>query len=192
MGCDIHIFAEIKKEGKWLRNEKKIFPDWNDKKTDTPFDWRSYGMFGFFADVRNYSGTPVLAEPRGLPNDSEYLNALMDKPTSHNYGYFDNGVAETQKQDIECDPNYHSLSYLTLKELIDFNYDTTFEDLRYTKTTRTPSGCVFSNGAAIAEKGKVEIKTIKEFLGEGFFDELDRLKTLGEPDDVRIIFYFDN
>jgi hypothetical protein len=191
MGADIHIFAEIKKADKWERLTEKIFPD-GDRKNDAPFDWRSYGMFGFLADVRNYSSIPPLGELKGLPDDSEYLNAKLEKPSSFNYRYFDNGTAYTRKEEIEKDADYHSKTFYTLKELIEFDYDKTFEDLRYTEVTKMPNGGTFSNGAAIAKEGEGKIVTFKEFLGKGFFECIDIMKTLGEPENVRIVFWFDN
>lgn len=57
MGCDIHLFVEVKKEGEW----ECISDDW--------YDGRSYSLFGILADVRNYSKFPPISKPRGLPED---------------------------------------------------------------------------------------------------------------------------
>ncbi len=192
MGADIHIFAEVKKDNKWKKLTDDIFPDGPDRKTSHPFDWRSYGMFGFLADVRNYSNIPPLGDKKGLPDDSEYLNSELQSPTGFNYGYVDNGTAYTVKESVEKDLDYHSKSYYTLKELVDFDYDKTFEDLRYTKTTKLLGGGIISNGAEVAEPGHGSITTFREFLGEGFFEHIEILKTLESPENVRIIFWFDN
>lgn len=186
MGADIHIFAEVKKAGKWERQTEKIYPYYSDEKSDAPFDWRSYGMFGFLAGVRNYSNIPVLGELKGLPDDSEYLNQNTNPGHDEAYGY-GRIDACTVKQDIEEDYNYHHLTWLTLKELINFDYNQTFEDLRYTKVTGN-----VSDGRAVAKEGEGQITTFKEFLGNHFFKCIEILKTLGNPEDVRIIFWFDN
>lgn len=34
------------------------------------------------------------------------------------------------------------------------------------------------------------MKTYREFLGKFFFEELELMKTLGEPEDVRVVFLF--
>ncbi len=179
MGCDIHSFAEVKREGKWQRETEQIFsPNDSFGKTTEPFGWRSYGMFGFLADVRNYSRIPcITGEPRGLPDDSEYLNSA---------GRYDEDT--TRRKEVEDDYDYHSKSHIYLRQLLDFNYDDTFEDLRYTQQTGPNS----FNGAAVAEPGSGSTVTFREFLGEGFFEDLKILSTLGEPDDVRIVFWFDN
>lgn len=182
MGADIHIFTEVKKAGKWERQTEKIYPYYSDEKSDAPFDWRSYGMFGFLAGVRNYSNIPVLGELKGLPDDSEWLNQVADSQD-----WLGALSTRTVKQDVEQDYDYHHLTYFTLKELIDFDYDKCFEDLRYTETIGN-----VTNGSAIAQEGEGQVTTFKEFLGENFFKCIEILKTLGEPEDVRIIFWFDN
>ena len=176
MGCDIHIFIEVKRNGKWLKFEDDHFTldDYDKKeykkdKGGTPFDWRSYSMFGFLADIRNYSNCIPLSKPKGLPNDSEYLNED---------GYYSGsgwGMNNTsKKEDLERDYDYHSFSYLTLRELSEFDYEKTFLDERPQTDTY----------------GK--IITYREHLGGMFFVHLEELKTLGEPDDIRIVFWFDN
>lgn len=82
----------------------------------------------------------------------------------------------------------HSFSWLSLKELLDFNYDQTFEDRRVTVQTGPRSW----NGAGEAEPGGGEQTTFREFLGEAFFSQLEILKTYGEPENVRVVFGFDN
>lgn len=69
----------------------------------------------------------------------------------------------------------HSASWLSLKELLEFDYDQIFEDRR--------------NGGYTCEPGKGELTTYKEFLGEGFFEDLEKLKNSGAD---RIVFWFDN
>ena len=165
MGCDIHLMTEIKKDNKWELNEELLFID-DYSKSDSPFDRRSYRIFAFLADVRqrdNFKITPI-SEPKGLPKDSEYLNTPLEKPENYSYYGYDNGTAYTKEGQIECDVDCHSLTYLTLKELLDFDY----------------------------EQKATETETYREYLMEGYFEELEILKTLGEPENVRIVFWFDN
>ena len=96
MGCDIHTQAERKVAGKW-----EVIPGLH------PFDWRSYGMFGFLADVRNYSAVPPISKPRGM--------------------------AEGSPSDGD-DLGDHSYSWLTVEELTAFDYDKPMEDRRVTRT----------------------------------------------------------
>jgi hypothetical protein len=56
MGCDIHLQAhKLHKDGTYTVLDF------------VPFAQRSYGTFGFLADVRNHSCVPPIAEPRDLP-----------------------------------------------------------------------------------------------------------------------------
>src|SRR5690242_9164201 len=141
MGCDIHVTAEVRTESGWADSGWLVF------------DCRDYGIFGFWADVRNYSESPVIAEPRGLPDDA----------------------AMTAEQREEwADGWYHSASWLTLAELLAYDYDQTFWDRRITRD---------GNGAALAEEGEGRHVTLREFLGAWYFAELERLRSLGSPED---------
>lgn len=172
MGCDIHSYVEVRKDGRWQRaNPEFKLEDWQVKRLGKetgvrgPFDWRSYGVFGFLAGVRNYSEIPPLSEPRGLPKDAS---------------------PEVMDESDGCD--WHSYSYLTVAEMAAFDYSKTFSDMRVTRQTASNVW----NGAARAYPGEETVKTFKEFLGAAFFEDLEVLKGLGKPEDVRIVFWFDN
>jgi hypothetical protein len=173
MGCDIHSYAETKWNGKWELSTKPVFKNsWYDPKSDyfkdepkfipEPFNWRSYSMYGFLADVRNYSYSPVISEPRGLPDD-------VSDEVKKEYDYWD--------------MDGHSHSWLTLRELLDYDYDQIFEDRRTTKD---------GDGAADAGEGNGVKTSIREFLGESFFEQIEGMQKLGNPEDVRVVFWFDN
>lgn len=125
MGTDIHMRAEKRnKFGKWeaigpiFKNsaydwykalaEKKGVPvedeikshPWIKEYSEEPYTDRNYTLFAILANVRNSDGSvEIIDEPRGLPDDmSPELKA-----------YFD------------CD-YYHSMSYVTLQELVDYNW----------------------------------------------------------------------
>ncbi len=67
----------------------------------------------------------------------------------------------------------HSASYLTLAELLAVDYDQTFVDVRdYDDNDK--------------------FVTLRYFLGEGWEEIITELQTLGKPEDVRIVFDFDN
>lgn len=162
MGCDIHTFVEVRQGDTWHYFAEHIFTDL-DGPTAEPFAWRSYGTFGFLADVRNYSHVPVIAPPRGFPDDVTAEVVLVWREL--------------------WDQDGHSASWLTVAELTAFDYDQVFWDRRVTKN---------GNGAALADEGEGEHLTVREFLGTGFFHDLDQLATLGAPEDVRVVFWFDN
>lgn len=173
MGCDIHSFAEMKKKTRWVK-VGDVFPlddfdkEWYKKDfSDSPFDWRGYGMFGFLANVRNYSEVPTIIEPRGFPEDAS------------------EDVKEAWE---EWEGDGHTPSWITAQELLDFDYDQVFWDRRVTK--KRPDGII--DGASRADEGEGEHLTIREFLGDKFFEHLEVLKKLGDPKKTRIVFWFDN
>lgn len=158
MGCDIHSYVEQQDStGQW----QYIPGDWPD---DGPFGWRSYGTFGFLADVRNSSCVPPLAARRGLPADLS-IQVIFKRQE-------DDAITWT-----------HSTSWLTVDELSAFDYDATFEDRRIT---------VGSDGQATAQPGGGKTVTYREFLGESFFQDLNKLQKLNEQRPTRIVFWFDN
>lgn len=169
MGCDIHSFAEVRKDGVWELVEDAIFPydefdrEWLKKDfSSEPIRDRNYGLFGWLADVRNYSMVTPICEPKGLPRDVSDCVSL---------------------ESYDWEPDGHSHSWLSLKELLEVDYDVTFEDRRVTRG---------SNGAYIADVGEGTIVSLRDHLGNEFFSTLEVLKTLGSPEDVRLVFWFDN
>ncbi len=175
MGCDIHSYAEVrnKETGKWEQAfnfttlsefDKEHL---NREKGDSPFDWRGYGMYGFLADVRNYSYIDPIVEPRGIPDDvSETIMSEYD------YWYHD----------------AHTPSHIYLRELVEFDYTQKFWNRRIRKQTGPNSW----TGRGLADEGEGEVLPINEFLSEMFFQHIEDLKTLGDLDDVRVVFWFDN
>lgn len=160
MGCDIHIETH------------KIY----DNGTYAvlafcPFDWRSYDIFGFLANVRNYSCVPPITEPRGLPS---WVTSKHEENTVAPTCY---GFHDESEYDQFGD---HSFTYLMIDELLNFDYDKTFEDRRCS---------INGNGGSTCKVGKGKVVTFREFLGEGFFKDLEKLKELNAS---AIVFGFDS
>lgn len=132
-----------------------------------PFDGRSYSTFGFLADVRNYSLVPPIAEPRGLPDDVSQ---------------------EVADDHAEWDTDAHTESWLSVRELVDFDYDQVMNDRRVKRQIGLNSWDHGATGAP--EEGTP--KTYREFLGEHFMHEVENLQKLGDPDQFRVTFWFDN
>ncbi|WP_433568122.1 hypothetical protein ACQP1O_42980 (plasmid) [Nocardia sp. CA-151230] len=126
------------------------------------FDYRSYNLFGWLGDVRNYSVTPPLASERGVPDDAtdEVRDAL---------------------ERWDCDA--HSESWVGVDELLAFDYEASFEDRRVT---------VGTNGGRTAEPGDGTMTTYREFLGTDYFSDLDKLTILATHGPTRVVFWFDN
>ena len=146
-----------------LHIEEKVNGVWHLVEQDPNnrlFDWRNYGMYAFLAGVKNYSAIEPISKPRDIPDDiSPELRKIVDE----NLG--------------------HSASWLTIKELKDFDYNQTIEDRRYTKQI-IPT---FSDGGATCEPGQGTKMPLSEFLCESYFKQLNEFVD-GE---YRIVFWFD-
>jgi hypothetical protein len=207
MGCDIHIMAEIKKNGKW-EAAGKIFQhkNWKDEiyYSEEPYEGRNYNLFGILADVRNGRGfagiktgegfVPI-SEPKGVPKDASKVYKDMVR---------------------EWDGDGHSHSYFTVKELLayDWNQYTMLQGCvsidmykKYKDTGELPdsySGHVSGSEVILVDENDVDQKpsathvkmswTESYSLSAGYFIEntIPQLQKLGDPDDVRIVFFFDN
>jgi len=164
MGCDIHAFVEIKKGDNWESLKEPVFKldEYDRNATGTThtvklFNFRNYGLFGFLANVRNYSCIPPIAARRGMPESP--------------------GIEIAR----EYERARHSFSWVAANELLSFNYDASFEDRRD----------MDGNSDTLPE-GQGVIVTYREFLGSRFFDDLEAIRRLGEPTNVRLVFCFDS
>lgn len=169
MGCDIHCSFYREDPSEFVEISAPIVEDSRYKYE--VFDRRSYALFGFLADVRNYSAVKPISQARGLPEwyiKERYIKELkvIDKPEWFYY--------EPELDRIYC--GYHSHSWLTVKELLEFDYEQEIEDRRdYDNET-----CEVGQGAKMS---------YMEFLGEYYFKELALLENVGC---TYIVFWFDN
>ena len=137
MGCDIHGFCEVKENGVWKLNPKKVFKnpyfmsteelkerqeknpgyeisDWKrDEFQEQPSTSRSYDWFAILADVRNGRGFAGISTGDGF--------AIISGPK----GVPDDATEEWQKQVEEWDCDMHSQSFLTVEEFNNFDWNQT-------------------------------------------------------------------
>jgi len=157
MGCDIHICLERKNPtGEWVHVPLPA--------DDLRLENRVYAWFEFLADVRNYGAIPPISEPRGIPEDA---------------------APETREAHERWGVDAHSASWLSLNELVHFDYDRNTEDRRVTR--RLPSGVL--DGGCTCDPGEGQRMTFRDYLGPDFFTALRQLDELGAQ---RIVFWFDN
>jgi hypothetical protein len=160
MGTDIKSYAideigNVVSGGNWA-DSKDNCPSYGIGE-GKPFGWRNYAVFGFLADVRNYSAVTPISQPRGLPTD---LRGLEDE--------FDYG---------------HSHSWLSVDELVAFDYDALTEDRRGMRMA--PGG--FMSGAETCDIGEGQAMTYREFLRPAFFHDIAELQRIGAD---RVVFCF--
>lgn len=186
MGCDIHLYVEKKTKGKWQHIAGNFY------------DSRNYETFAILADVRNGNGIKPISPPKGLPIDV----SKAVRQESDNWGR-----------------DGHSHSYLTMQELSGFDWKQVVyiggivdeQDYHLFKKTGHPpqSWCQGVSGPNIEvvtpeemEKpntnGKDRFCRIRwpmvynDEVDSGFVEMLEELKEMGKPDEVRIVFWFDN
>lgn len=203
MGCDIHLYVEVYNETKQAWEEYvSLIPNPNyvpiratgnlvdiyrkqefRRKADewgSPhlkmvekrfYEGRSYSLFSLLADVRNDGTIEPISEPKGLPDDLS---------------------PEIQKLSDEWGIDGHSHSYFTLGDLLDVDW-----------TGSMGSKCVtddlgwyrkwYSEFIVSDNKNSLTLNNCKALLAGSFMDTIEDLKEIGKPpENIRIVFWFDN
>jgi hypothetical protein len=105
MGCDIHIYVE-KFDGKEWKSADTWSPDEYDQTRNTNYpqvyEGRNYELFAILAGVRNRYDIEPIVRPRGLPGDISN---------------------EVQSEADRWNGDGHSHSWLTLKELQEYDWN---------------------------------------------------------------------
>lgn len=184
VGCDIHPYVEVKRNGKWVRADVKVPND------------RDYWAFAKLANVRNGmgfagsdTGDPVepISEPRGLPSDT----SIQDTDDAIEYGK----------------PGYtwlgdHSHSWVTLDELLSVDYTKLVthrgfvkkdEAKRYRDHGWKPrEWCSGVWGPSAEEYEKLEWQEPLRDAASLLPQIIASICHLGEPQNVRLVFGFDS
>lgn len=238
MGCDIHIFAEVRNSAGVWEKVGKVFDSvyyrpeepvktlsdgyiWNDPKTDEPYERRNYTLFAILADVRNgyrfaskSTKTEVfpLFKGRGVPEDGsvEYLQIVADWDIDgHHHSYA--SLAELQQVDW-ADIYVSDGGYVPVAEYERIRGTSELPeywcgDTSATKLTVEAYEANYRNqleaSGQLEELGKDKIFSsiyIKMIWVESLMRSVDsfveetipRLAQLGSPEDVRVVFFFDN
>lgn len=159
MGVYIHAYVEKKIGSEW----QSLYVNRKGGLINHPAQiWgtQGYTLYGWLADVRNDSAIQPISDRRGLPDDvSQEVELLFNK----HYERFGD-------------------SWLSLGELLDFDYDVEFLDRR--------NDCSSGLDDVTLPEEKGRKITYREAFPKLFFDDLDMLKAFGDPKDIRIVFCF--
>lgn len=148
------------------RNEKWEHEPFPDGTWRGPFRQRDYIFFGVLAGVRCHDVTPI-AEPRGLPDDLDYeVNEDGYVPALLNVDLYDDEIPDCLWL------GEHSYSWVTLAELDAYPWE---EALMQVHTN-----------------GWDDTSWTREHLAQLAGDTFPWLRSLGAPDDVRVVFGFDS
>lgn len=218
MGCDIHTFVETRKnktepwkfsgeifDNGYYRKDDKI-SEWNEPKTHHFYDGRNYFLFAVLADVRNKYKVNPIKEPLGLPVDtSDEIKKENDDwgsdGHSHTYfplkelvnfnwnqiqrfsgvvgfnrfkSYLKNGEPDSWCESLSTGNRIQIMTPEEMQRMIEANYSFHSED---------------------DKRGWYTVinweKTYKEYC-KSFLESLEKLKSLGKPENVRVIIWFDN
>jgi hypothetical protein len=180
MGTDIHIVAEVFRDGAWHLAD-----------VDVP-DGRNYWAFAVLAGVRNgYGfagadrGDPLIpiSEPRGLPED---LSLELRAPP------------EDEAVDIPWLGD-HSFSWVTLEELLAYDLETpvtlhgrvTPEDAQRWKEECIPPSMsvgLFGEEGLVRLEWQEPVRNCAPLIPQ----LIEAIRPLGEPKNVRLVFGFDS
>ncbi|HBY5418639.1 hypothetical protein POY32_27605 [Klebsiella michiganensis] len=196
MGCDIHMMVELKRSV----NDKEIWVNYDHFRKNPYFgefddedeyvrielnSLRSYVAFSQLCGVRAYSkDTPMISEPRGIPDDaSEYT-----KRVSSEYGL-----------------DGHSHSYVTLAEIRDFRANlkpmpfkgmiSTEQAADLDKGITPDTWCGWTSAAGYVHREWIEVVDGLKEIGEALESralEFWPNKKYVNPENIRIVFFFDN
>lgn len=230
MGCDIHFFVEVKQpNGTWKevvtnlvwgwdgvtqvplgtpitkeemierRKVNNYNPDYDDMWDVRYYNGRNYALFSVLANVRNFEyNIKPIDDPRGLPED----------------------VSETiKKLEEERRDSIHSQTWLTLSEIIKYNWKKVYNVWGYVEESvwhkwqtsddlHPESYCVGSCFQEVVDEedylagnipdGEISIackwqEPISSLCGSFYTTTIPKLKTLAKKtSDVRCVFWFDS
>jgi hypothetical protein len=205
MGCDIHMLAE--KRNKKTKQWEVIGPVFKDsytasQKSSEPYQGRNYELFAFLADVRNRFEITPIAEQKGWPEDmsKEIKEDLVD--------YWDS--------------DGHSATWYTVKELREANWEQpikmggvvpadVYEYLKaHNEAPKSYSQSISGPKIqTVTEEEWAALPWSEKTNGTRWYvymcwdssireqtsfyeDVIPQLEALGDPEDVRIVFCFDN
>jgi len=217
MGCDIHLHYEIKEGNEWkyidwkkdLQSEDK---DYYTELSNHPlYVGRNYNLFSILANVRNgygfamcntSAGFAPIDFPRGLPDDisdevKEEAEIWGVDAHSHSWLYL--------QELLEYGWDIRTVTLIGVvnkREYIEFKKNgrpSSWSGEVSGKFVKNISNSEMEDLLSSDEKTKTHYYTqvcwdcsYREAVGESWFKTLDELSKLGDPNNIRLVFWFDN
>jgi hypothetical protein len=219
MGCDIHLYVEVKQgDGTWKAADEWITDE--DGWLHVPYgkkyyDERNYDLFAILADVRNGRGfagiktgegfNPI-SLPKGLPEDV----SPQVKKCSDNWGVDGHSHSWHTIADLLA---YDWNQTTTLRGIVDAN---TYLEWKLSNRVFPESWCGAIGGPDVKVIDEESMNTLVKAYApslkrlDGYYCDvtwevtyrqsalyfvetvLPKLQLLGSPENVRIVFWFDN
>lgn len=221
MGCDIHLYVERKVGEIWEACDKWQLDNLENTTVDYPdrfYTGRNYELFAILAGVRNRYDVYPIVEPRGIPGDvssniaQEYeswgfdahtpswltlaeffaydwtqtvkLSGLLQPLSFHKWNLFDRKNGEFPEEYAQGS----SAKQVSEAEMESAIKEVLGERHPYDKQAWDDISRRLWNTCVYCEWEMPYYKTSRAFWS----DTIPRLLRLGKPDDVRIVFWFDN
>ncbi len=213
MGCDIHLFVERLVKGKWVTLDTWEYEEGEDEKElrvpykKRIYTGRNYGLFALLADVRNDGTQQPICQPKGIPDDvctevkAEYERYGSDAHSASHFtleelfavdwefGQPDSGFVPFEE--------YKRWNGYARKEKESPNTwcgGTTGPKITeeqanaFIASNTTPKG----DGTLVAMVAASWVLPRYKVARNFWSDVISRLVNKGKPDEVRLVFFFDN
>lgn len=217
MGCDIHWNVEVRRDGSWVEMqlpEVQDYIDWFTYWNNVPgwyYKGRHYELFAILANVRNGYGfagcdmgdpiTPI-SMPKGLPDDvTETVKAESERWGVDGHSHTWLTLRELQEYDWDQESIRRgavSLEEYETRQRTGQDYQDWCGGIHGPNIVTIPAILVESKAKRLLnEKKKVYVQdewavSLRETMNYFIEGTMKSLAELGEPDDVRIVIWFDN
>ncbi|WP_103109492.1 hypothetical protein [Brevibacillus reuszeri] len=178
MGCSIHLLVEKKEDNKWIAVQDPN-PQTDEETRDYLWlsYWQNYDDYAALCGVRNYSNVVPIHEAKGFPDDASDV-------TKEEY--------EIWKDDC------HHRSWVTLEELLNVDWNRKVTKVYYLpihiaekKRNGEEPAFVLHTRNADSDVMFEEEMTLSEFA-PFLLRIIEFLRPIGKPDEVRIVFWFED
>ncbi len=200
MGCDIHLYVERKVKGVWKHVADELGPEsgWGSNSWEPG---RNYTLFGILADVRGRQ-FPCIAQPRGLPNDvSKFVSNANDRweGDAHSQSYFlIKELLDVKNLTHPMTSYFHLKDYISYKETnepqdwFDNYLPRGYTEISVEEMDRRVEQIAFSESEKFVTKidWNMPYKSTCPHFWTTILDGLVALDP--NPENVRIVFWFDN
>lgn len=184
MGCDINLFVEVKESGKWINKKSNYSHS------------RNRHLFSILANVRNgYPPLDFISEPKGMPDDAseeakKEANTFEYEGHSHSCLYLSELLLFDWDKKAEFKGIVEYAHYMIIKDTNEaptrYSIKTTglgvkLQDMKDIDESNPPTHVIYRWHETYAS------------MSMDFYEiTIPYLKTLGDPENVRIVFFFDN
>ena len=204
-------WKEKYRDGCYDDGEKRY--DWKEMMEDNLYVGRNYNLFSILADVRNGTGfagchtsdgfVPITAMPRYLPDDvshnvgAEHFGWEADAHSASWFTLAELLAYNWDDKTVLLSGVVDTISYAQFKkDGYPLEYSGGVSGGRVEEVDNMDMDAIMKNGEPNDGKNyytRVNWEvSYRDAVGKHFFKTLEALKGLGEPENIRLVFWFDN